>query len=298
MDLWTAKVQELSDDMLLLIRHALQTPRTYFIARTDDERFQILKLVNDDGCRLHADTNMPVDDSYCGLLYRSKEDLLVVQNAHEDARVASMQITDDANIGSYLGVRIELSDGKTFGTLCALDPNPQGFHDAQIACISAAARILSNAIDAEILAYRDTLSGLFNRAYLKEIVRLRANEDVTLLLFDFDDFKKINDQFGHESGDVFIQTFGDALKQTFPREEHIRLGGDEFCVILSEMQNTELRMRVQQLRDMLKRIPIHATTFSCGVVKGSLNQVSMLLTSADKALYEAKYSGKDQVVFV
>lgn len=297
MDVWTSKIQSLSDDMLLLIRHALRLPRTYYVARTDDTRFQILNLINDDGCRLDPDTNIPIDDSFCGILYRTRQDVLVIEDVRTDERVATKDVSQ-ADVGSYLGVRIELSDGESFGTLCALDPNPQGFDASQIACMQSAARILSNAISSEFLAYRDALSGLFNRTYLYEVIKRQTMDKVTFILFDLDDFKSVNDEFGHEAGDALIRAFGALLQEVFPQQEHIRLGGDEFCVILPQTKDDEVASRVEQLRAALSQLSIHKTTLSCGVSRGDLNELSQLLASADKALYQAKFAGKNCIVFI
>lgn len=162
----------------------------------------------------------------------------------------------------------------------------------------------------EYQATHDELTGLLNRNELwknldAEIKRAsRYKHHLSLFLIDIDDFKKINDQFGHKNGDIVLREFTKMLlSETRETDFSARYGGEEFVVILPE---TALK-KAQELADRLcqkvseAKISIEqkdlSITLSIGVATfpehGSLS--NELLDTADKAMYQAKESGKNCV---
>lgn len=279
----------MSSDVLLLAQHLLKTPRTFFIAKTDEKWFEVHQVAGDSfGCRIDSNTKLPVDESYCGILYRTKQDVLQIDNTSEDPRVAGKYVTADAVIGSYLGVRIQLSNGQTYGTICALDPEPAKFHPTDVEALKALARVLSRALDAELLAYKDSLSGLFNRTYYNALIAENRDTTVIVHLFDIDNFKLVNDQLGHAYGDQLIQFMGRVLTEAYPNADIIRLGGDEFCVISSLVSDEEDSVRLKKVEYLLRAYEYRAITASCGIAKGRFNELTSLLSQADKAMYQVK----------
>ena len=161
--------------------------------------------------------------------------------------------------------------------------------------------------EAEHHAIFDPLTSLFNRRYfqinvIKEIRRaIRYNKDLCIFLLDIDDFKKINDTYGHLFGDETLKKFAAFLK-FMSREEDIlcRFGGEEFIIILPETTATGALNYANRIRKAMKKDAFfkqHRITFSGGVAPYPYggNSASQLIANADASLYDAKLAGKDQV---
>jgi len=165
------------------------------------------------------------------------------------------------------------------------------------------------------LAYHDSLTQLPNRRFLqKEFPKIlaEANENhtsVALLFLDGDDFKEVNDRFGHDTGDAFIQHFGQALSNTVRSHDIvIRIGGDEFLVILTGLTR-EIEKRHSQIMHIIRRIRDELTagwmiedhlftpTASIGIsyYPDHAQTLNELMDLADQALYKSKESGKNNL---
>ena len=161
---------------------------------------------------------------------------------------------------------------------------------------------------AEFLAYRDPLTGLMNRrAFFECANEDRDANDRFLLSLDLDNFKSINDRFGHAVGDKVLVRVGAAIKdcqQALPDGHHcaVRLGGEEFVMLLDTTDRAiagaaaeDLRRAVEAIAAALK-LPGLATTCSIGLSrwrKGS--SIDEVLSDADSLLYKAKARGRNRV---
>ena len=156
------------------------------------------------------------------------------------------------------------------------------------------------------IAYRDQLTGLFTRRYLFEDIREKMiNSDISMLYIDLDNFKLINDTLGHHYGDMVLKNSGRIMKQLFPNDACIRMGGDEFViVILGKHRIEELQERAEQLIRKFKcyypgTSELQALSVSIGIAKMTVTnpvQFDELLRKSDSALYKAKISGKAHCV--
>ena len=150
------------------------------------------------------------------------------------------------------------------------------------------------------LASRDTLTGLRNRRGLHELID--GIRDCTVLVCDLDDFKQINDRYGHDTGDMVLAQFAEILReQTRDADIAIRLGGDEFCVILpgSEDGGTVVSERIRTTTPVsMRRLVPTNVTVSVGLARrtNGLPDARALLTAADAALYGAKQNGRDRTM--
>lgn len=162
------------------------------------------------------------------------------------------------------------------------------------------------------LAATDGLTGLINRRQFNqqldaEIARSkRYQKPLSLALFDIDDFKKINDFYGHTTGDRILKELGQLIIQNV-RESDIaaRYGGEEFALILPETGQIDAYELLERLRAMIERTvfclpdnPMTAT-ISVGVAQLDLDEAKgyEIIEKSDAALYEAKKLGKNQVVY-
>jgi diguanylate cyclase (GGDEF)-like protein len=159
------------------------------------------------------------------------------------------------------------------------------------------------------LSERDALTGLLNRRALapllqREAGRLRRyGECYALLMIDIDHFKTINDRHGHAAGDCALVKLADVLREAAREVDHVaRLGGEEFCILLphSDLEGAmQLAGRVHHaVRSSTWELVECPVTVSVGVaVAQSADEApSAVLDRADRALYRAKNSGRDQVV--
>ena len=145
----------------------------------------------------------------------------------------------------------------------------------------------------------DELTGLLKRYCLEEMVEKSMKEcgQGTLLMIDIDDFKKVNDTFGHPMGDKVLVALGECLRKNFSQDLAGRIGGDEFILYLACDGKSRLREDWDGVIGKLKlSFPV---TFSVGVAHypSDGDNYRVLWPVADKALYEAKKSGKDKVCF-
>ncbi|XPV75849.1 MAG: diguanylate cyclase [Desulfovibrio sp.] len=161
------------------------------------------------------------------------------------------------------------------------------------------------------LATTDPLTGLPNRRYFlshvdKEIAKAdRLDQPASLLMIDGDHFKLINDSHGHHTGDLVLQSLAGIINSVIRGADvSCRIGGEEFAVFLPDTDLFEATRVAERIREKTQRTPIptdnHTISFTVSIGVAALNDttknVHELLRKADKALYEAKEAGRDQVV--
>jgi diguanylate cyclase (GGDEF)-like protein len=161
-------------------------------------------------------------------------------------------------------------------------------------------------------AIRDGLTGLFNRRYLdetlpREIHRAeRNNHPISVLMFDIDHFKKFNDTFGHDAGDVVLKSLA-GLMLTGVRESDIacKYGGEEFTIILPDTPIEVAARRAESLRQEVSTMELHHNGHDLGKVTISIGVATYpqhgttrdtLIKSADEASYKAKETGRNRVI--
>ncbi|MFC4411706.1 diguanylate cyclase [Chungangia koreensis] len=163
--------------------------------------------------------------------------------------------------------------------------------------------------ETEKRANTDSLTGIFNREYIENKVDdwLKSGSSVVCIVFDIDDFKKINDNYGHLFGDEVIRNTAKACNSLIEKEELFgRYGGDEFVILMKEStleKGREKAKYIQQtLEHLLEEKAGTALTLrtSFGVSssrQGSAKTFKELFHLADQALYKAKMNGKNQIMY-
>jgi diguanylate cyclase (GGDEF)-like protein/PAS domain S-box-containing protein len=161
-------------------------------------------------------------------------------------------------------------------------------------------------------AIRDPLTGLYNRRYLEETLAhevarsVRAHSPLSLLMFDMDNFKQLNDVFGHAMGDAVLKGVGRFVAQHVRAQDVVcRFGGDEFIIVMPETpleganaKAGQLLTALQGLRQEMMEMQLPQVDFSMGVATLPENGESCvaLLKSVDDALYRAKQQGGGRVI--
>ncbi len=160
-------------------------------------------------------------------------------------------------------------------------------------------------------ARTDALTGLYNRRYFfeqaeKEFNRAtRHDEDIALISIDIDHFKDVNDKFGHPTGDAVLQCIAANLQQMIRVEDTLaRMGGEEFSILLPKTSKIHAKAMAERICQYHSEFPCkglgddtHRVTLSVGVTSllEQDNNFDNIFSRADRALYRAKQSGRNQV---
>lgn len=156
----------------------------------------------------------------------------------------------------------------------------------------------------------DALTNLLNRRSFEKILEkalhlfYEKNLAFSMVLIDLDDFKKLNDSYGHPAGDEVLRVFGRILLANMRQEDHaFRYGGEEFAVIANGDISENIKHFINRIRLEVKNRQVSFNnqalkiTFSAGLVAmRDTFKKEELIAAADKALYHAKKTGKDQVI--
>lgn len=230
----------------------------------------------------------------------------------------------ELNLINYLGFPLRWPNGDIFGTICVLDSLPRYYDEKQerlmlqmrdmvetnLALLEKNLELENLSKNLEFLANTDELTGIWNRrAFIaesnKELQRAQRNQrPVCLLMMDLDDFKDINDEFGHEVGDEVLKLFTHSIRAN-KRSYDIfgRIGGEEFAMLLPETRKVEAIELAERVRRKVSEIFFHKhhtdikITVSIGVYELAANDTTIMtaLSQADRVLYAAKRAGKNQV---
>jgi diguanylate cyclase (GGDEF)-like protein len=159
---------------------------------------------------------------------------------------------------------------------------------------------------------RDPLTKLFNRRYMEESLdreihkAARSKHGLGVIMFDVDHFKKFNDEYGHDAGDIVLLEFANLLTTNLRVSDiSCRYGGEEFLIIMPETTKDivikraeSLRVQVSEKEVLYNGRPLPKITASFGIayIESTFVEKSRLIKAADLALYDAKKSGRNQVV--
>jgi len=200
---------------------------------------------------------------------------------------------------------LQLADGRTMRLQCAVLPN-----GGRMMTYSDVTDLVRSAAELQIIATTDSMTDLHNRRHFLELAEAewqrfhRYQRPLSLLLFDLDRFKFINDTFGHDTGDrAIMHVAAIASHEKRPSDALARIGGDEFALLLPETDVQQAGVVADRLREKVAQSAFGdgadrmRITVSIGVAGATLSMsgVPVLLKAADEALYRAKFLGRNQV---
>jgi diguanylate cyclase (GGDEF)-like protein len=152
----------------------------------------------------------------------------------------------------------------------------------------------------------DELTKVHSRAYINEIVNdlfgnKESDKSIALAILDLDNFKSINDKYGHDKGDIVLRCLGNILNEEASDNTIVgRFGGEEFVIILKDNDKNKYTNIVEKIREDFSKFSYdfmeRNVTFSCGLVLcPSCTEYEFAFKEADKALYESKNTGKNKI---
>ncbi len=250
---------------------------------------------------------MPRQGTLCDYVLQC-ETVFGVEDATKDARFRDNPVVTEApGVRFYAGYPVCAQDGSRLGTLCVLDTVPRQIASEDIDLMQELGQLIEDELSILTMASTDVLTKLANRRGFQMIAEpmialcQRAWRPATLVMFDLDGLKQINDEFGHEAGDSSIKDFARLLLKVFRESDVVaRIGGDEFCVLLTDPEEANSTCPLERLQERVdsynaKRKQQYTLSFSAGVVpfdKKFHTSVDDLLRDADERMYSQKRSKK------
>lgn len=246
------------------------------------------------------------------LLFANDIDLVESVMLHcEDTEPFSLRFDARDLTGAPLCLQVQAynlrrSDGEVVRVVAVVrDITQQAIHERELELEKA--RALSEAQEARALASTDPLTGLANRRRVMGeldhlIVRARqSRQSLSLIVFDLDHFKSVNDTFGHPVGDMVLQRVGEiAIDQARDTDLVGRVGGEEFVWIVPKADEMAAHMLAERLRHAIAvrsgfgSVPGVTASVGCAEMAATDSSLS-LFARADAALYAAKNGGRNQV---
>ncbi|MCR5894131.1 MULTISPECIES: sensor domain-containing diguanylate cyclase [Burkholderia] len=285
---------------------------TRLARRLFDVPIALVSLVDDDRQWFKSHAGLDVtqtsrDVSFCSHALLAGNTMVIQDALNNDRFHDNPLVTGAPGIRFYAGRPLAAPNGAPIGTLCLIDTRPRSLEPDELALLGDLAHMTEREIAALHFATTDELTQLTNRRGFEILARHvlslcdRLGRHAGLLFFDLNDFKAINDRFGHAEGDRALKAFADTLTGALRDSDVIaRLGGDEFVVLLSATDPADVAEPVDRVTQALAlRNTADARgydiRFSVGHVdydSAHHHDVAGLLASADQRMYEHKQRGR------
>ncbi|MFP3324177.1 sensor domain-containing diguanylate cyclase [Planococcus sp. SIMBA_160] len=293
---------ELAEDVIDLAKEILPDQLFYLSSISEAQQIILKHSVNNTTIPMAEGLVLDMDNSLCNRLDFQTKQPVVYEDVKDGHGLGAFEDKLEAvNVRSYLGLPISFVNGDRFGTLCAVNDKTSQFDARSITLLQRVVRIFSYYLELERFAYRDSLTDLYNRHYLSRFFEAHSETGGAVFYLDLDGFKKVNDQYGHETGDLVLKEVASKLEQFIEGDADAlaaRLGGDEFLIYFAKPASAaELGESAARLLASLSQweanYPLSASIGIAQYPAGGNQDLKELLRQADQALYGAKKSGKN-----
>ncbi|MEG3757728.1 sensor domain-containing diguanylate cyclase [Pseudoalteromonas carrageenovora] len=246
---------------------------------------------------------LPRESSFCGHTINQNELLIIPDTSSDERFFDNPFVVGDPKIRFYAGFPLKLKQGVIIGTLCLADDKPRNLSDEEKQLLRDLGSLVEQEIQSIQLATIDELTKISNRRGFLSLAEHTLNNckknkvSMTLILFDLNKFKQINDVYGHHEGDFVLTKFAQVMLSSFCDCEVIgRLGGDEFVVMLSDSGAKKaddallcFTNAIEQTNSIINKP--YNIDYSFGVVNFTYNTdktVVEMIQDADTAMYKQK----------
>lgn len=310
------------ESILKSSQELLQAERASLWAFDEEANEIILRAGHGLPGEVEADTRIASGEGISGRVLAANKALLVEDISASDLTPAPA--SRDYNSNSFISYPLSISN-RRIGLLNLTDKSGgKSFTDVdlslleivgpQIAVALERAEWQQRATEFELMSITDPLTGLLNRRYLEERLTEELNRSkryefsMSCLMIDIDDFKKYNDNNGHQAGDLALKITAHSLKAALRSADiACRYGGEEFCILLPQTSVSEAGVIAERMRMKVaeteyphgKSQPMGTVSISVGISTFGrhIDTAESIIAAADRALYNAKRQGKNRIEF-
>ncbi|WP_417657721.1 sensor domain-containing diguanylate cyclase [Pseudidiomarina aestuarii] len=245
----------------------------------------------------------PRDISFCAHAI-NQDGLFIIPDAVDDERFSNNPlVTAGPKIRFYAGYPLKLRPGLKIGTLCLIDSSPRDMSDEDRQLLADLGAMIEQEVKSIQLATLDELTLISNRRGFLTLANYsigmcrRHEVPFTLVVFDLNKFKQINDKYGHHEGDYVLKAFARLMLETFRESDVVgRLGGDEFTLMLSNTAEDQVASILAQFAQAVEeendsnQKPFKIE-YSAGIASFAPDNdltIESMIKVADAAMYEHK----------
>ncbi|MBH5319285.1 GGDEF domain-containing protein [Paenibacillus sp. GSMTC-2017] len=230
--------------------------------------------------------------------------IIDIPNIMEDERTATSELTKCCKASSLKSITIYKPESYVpIGSFNLIHSSPFQLSQAQQEMLTSMSSLLGYMIELEKASVTDSLTGLYNRRYLTHLCNSGSDKLYSVLFIDIDDFKEVNDQFGHDTGDALLLEIAGRLKQNVRKSDVlIRYGGDEFLICFQHLaQDQDMKFVSDKIEHSLREpytingqsINIYASV-GISSKQGGGSTLRELISDADQSMYTVKNNEKNQ----
>lgn len=289
-------LEDAAEHIINLLKNFLQL-NTLFITVNDGSLTRLFKVYNHQDQLINIGTQELLLQFYSNLVSNQPNSLLIIQNILEDDRTTALPYRDQLGSYSFAGIAVTTLDSPSYVTICLMDREPIQLDEKQLAFIKSMASFFGYIIELENESVTDSLTGLYNRRYLKHLYHIGSDKQFSVMFIDIDDFKDVNDTFGHDFGDLLLLDIAARLKHNVRKSDIlIRYGGDEFLICFQHLvDNQDIQFVTEKIKDsfsnpfIINGEAIHISA-SIGIsnTPGLNSSLKELINNADHAMYDIK----------
>lgn len=301
---------------------AAQTTLKFLHSRLGFDLWMVTRTEGDDWIVLHAEDHgygvkpravFRWADSFCSRMTLGLGPR-IAPRSNDVPVYAAAPIGQQVAIGAYVGIPLTREDGSLFGTLCAIDPDPQPQSlTEELPLVELVGRLLCSVLESELKlqleirraeraeaeSFTDSLTGLYNRRAWNHLANTeeerckRYGHPACVLAIDLDGLKQVNDREGHARGDEVICRAANAIRSAVRQQDIVaRMGGDEFLVLGVECAGSESIALLTRIRMAMDAVQVPASIgLACRDPRLGLSQA---IVRADEAMYRDKRSRRKQ----
>lgn len=293
-------LEDAADHIIDTLKHFLQVD-TLLIATIDHNGSKIIRALNRQENEGTNSLPLHLLQSYCNLVLEQDCSILNITNTLNDPRTASLPITQQLGAQALVGIAVRTADQTAVGTLCAINNEPIHLDERQLGFLHSMAAFFGYILDLENVSVTDSLTGLYNRRYLSHLDHAGSDKQFSVMFIDIDDFKEVNDSFGHDFGDLLLLQISKRLKQDVRKTDIlVRYGGDEFVICFQHLVDNQdidfVANKIKKSIDEPFTIDDHIIHISASIgissTHGTASTLKELISNADLAMYDNKQNEK------